>query len=250
MKILYKYRNFNEYTDNIILNSSLYFSAIEKFNDPFDCKLSFRQEYSLDEMTSHVEQMEDNFPDKFNLEDLKKQYPDNKCFADSRNRITNKLINRIGVLSLSTNPKNILMWSHYSKNHTGLIFQFTFTESSTCFCPYYPVDYKNKYDLLSYTSCFREEAIKLMLTKHTDWRYESEIRMIDLDFQGEKGFKKHELTSIIFGAFAKNDDIDRMMDLCKKNGFEHVKFSKARLTSGEFSLEFREILNSASDAKS
>ena len=141
------------------------------------------------------------------------------------------------------------MWSHYSSNHTGLVFQFTFKKNSKCFLRPLVVDYKDKYDLLSYTSDFKSEAPKLMLTKHSDWTYESEVRIIDLDFQGEKKFKKHELTSIIFGALAKDDDIDKMMGLCKQNGFEHVKFSKAMLTPGEFSLKFREILNSSTDAK-
>ena len=48
---LYKYRNIDDiYLENIIKNSSLYFSPVEHFNDPFDCKLSFRQNYSKQEI--------------------------------------------------------------------------------------------------------------------------------------------------------------------------------------------------------
>ncbi len=63
-----------------------------------------------------------------------------------------------------------------------------------------------------------------------------------MQYQGEKKFQKNELTSIIFGALAKDDDILKMIKLCKNNAFEHVKFSKAELSIGEFSLKFRELL--------
>ena len=254
---LYKFRSFDDlslsesecFTNKIILNSSLYFSEIKNFNDPYDCRLSFQQEYTLSERAEYFTQLADENTCNFTLEQYLEKYPDNQSFIDLRNTITKKLINKLGVLSLSTNPNNILMWSHYSNNHTGLVFQFTFKKSSKCFLRPFVVDYEDKYDLLSYTSDFKTEVLKLMLTKHTGWKYETEVRIIDLDFQGEKKFKKYELTSIIFGALAKDDDIDRTMNLCKQNGFEHVKFSKAILAPGKFSLEYRKILNISADAK-
>ncbi len=250
MPILYKYRSFDDlslpknehYTNNIILNSSLYFSAIENLNDPFDCKLSYRQEYTSQDIREYFRKYLKRNPDSFKLEELLKIYGDNQNFIDYQNKSTDELIARLGVLSLSTNPNSILMWSHYSHNHTGLVFQFTPEKDSTCFKPFYLVDYSSNYNLLSYTSNSKDEIPKLMLTKHSDWKYESEVRMIDLDYHGEKKFKKHELTSIIFGALAKEDDIIRIVELCKENGFEHVKFSKAELSSGAFSLKYREIV--------
>ncbi len=127
-------------------------------------------------------------------------------------------------------------------NHTGLVFEFTPLKHTTCFESYHKVDYSTKYDLLSYTTDSKDEIPKLLLTKHKDWEYESEYRIIDLNFQGEKKFDKRELTSIIFGTHAKEDDMNRMINLCKNNGFEHVKFSKAELSYGEFSLKFRELI--------
>lgn len=255
---LYKFKSFDDfpaaenkgYTNDIILKSSLHFSAISDFNDPFDCRLSFQQEYTLPEITKYFAQLAKENPSNTTLKQYLEKYPDNKSFTDFRNRITNKLIGEIGVLSLAKNPNNILMWSHYSKKHTGLVFQFTFSESSRCFSAPLQVAYVKKYELLSYILDFKIEAPKLMLTKYFDWKYESEVRFIDLDYQGNKSFEKDELTSIIFGALAKDDDIDRMICLCKRNGFEHVKFSQARVSHYDFSLKFREILNSSTGGKS
>ena len=48
--------------------------------------------------------------------------------------------------------------------------------------------------------------------------------------------------ALIFGALAKDDDITKIIILCKENGFEHVKFSQAELSVGGFSLKYREII--------
>lgn len=178
----------------------------------------------------------------FRLKDLLVKYGSNQNFIDHQNFVTKKLIEKIGVLSLSTNPNSILMWSHYSFNHTGLVFEFTPSDKSVCFDNYYQIEYSEKYDLLSYVEENKTEIPKLMLTKHKDWAYESEFRIIDMKYQGEKKFDKKELTSIIFGALAKKNDIKYMINLCKKNGFTHVKFSQAELSVGEFSLKFRELI--------
>jgi hypothetical protein len=42
LKLRYKYREFSDNTDKIILNSELYFASHNSFNDPFDCNLSLR----------------------------------------------------------------------------------------------------------------------------------------------------------------------------------------------------------------
>jgi len=57
----YKYRAFNKpedeikTTDNIIVNSSLYYASPSKFNDPFDCQLSFCETYSRKERKDYLE---------------------------------------------------------------------------------------------------------------------------------------------------------------------------------------------------
>ncbi len=250
MPKFYKYRSFDDmstqikehFTNNIILNSALYFSPIERFNDPFDCKLSYRQKYTKKEIRNYFIQFLSRNPEFARLKDLLKKFGLNQDFIDHQNTSTSKLIKKIGVLSLSTNPNSILMWSHYSFNHTGLVFEFSTADKSVCFDMYHKIDYSEKYDLLSYAEENKIEITKLMLTKHKDWAYESEFRIIDMNYQGEKKFDKKELTSIIFGALAKEDDIGRMINLCKDNGFGHVKFSQAELSVGEFSLKFRELI--------
>lgn len=243
---LYKYRNFSDsYMENIIKNSALYFSSVEQFNDPFDCKLSFRQNYSNQEISDALLGVKERNPDKFfRLKDMKKKFGKNEDFIELQNNTTKEILASLGVLSLSKNYNNILMWSHYSESHTGLVFKFnpknTNNENS---CFYHPikVDYSESYDELSYVNNHQEEIPKLLLTKYKDWAYEEEYRCFGLDFQGEKKFEKDELTGIIFGAKASQANIKRMIDLCQEYDFSHVKFKQAKLRQGSFSLDFEDI---------
>ncbi|MFA6144441.1 MAG: DUF2971 domain-containing protein [Sulfurimonas sp.] len=228
---LYKYREFNHYTEQIIKDCSLYFSPIERFNDPFDCKLSFQEQYDGEELQNVYE----NYLTSGQLLAPK----DKGHLLELKQKTIPKLISQIGVLSLSKNYNNILMWSHYSASHTGLAFEFEPDLNSECFERPMQVGYHDNYELLSYVKSFREESVKLMLTKHSNWVYEDEYRCIDLEYQGPKKFFQRELTGIIFGAKAKKCDIQEMINLCKENGFDHVKFKHAKiLSNGEFGLTF------------
>jgi len=244
MEKLYKYRNFSDPNmESIIKNSSLYFSSVDKFNDPFDCKLSYRQHYSNQEIQAFYIALKER-KSEFRLKDIKKNGRKNHNFVQLRNNITQKLRDTLGVLSLSKNFDSILMWSHYSESHTGLVFEFTpripkSKESS--FYPIIDVEYVDHYEELSYADEPKDEMSKLLLSKYKDWAYEEECRCFALEFQGERKFHKDELTTIIFGAKATEEHIKKMIKLCAENGFNHVKFKLAKLRNGSFALDFEDI---------
>lgn len=229
---LYKYRTFGEFTNRIIINSQLYFSPISKLNDPFDCRLSFKQDYTEKEIIKSLRT------------DEKKE-----DFISRRNKVTNQMIEEVGVLSLAKKADNLLMWSHYANEHKGLAFEFetsmfNFTSVSGMqeqdINPIL-VDYDCNYDELSYIADQTKELTKLLLTKFVNWSYEKEYRMIDLYQSGVKIFQKEALTSIIFGSKADACDMQKFIELCDKHGFSHLKFKKARVCIGKFELEFDDM---------
>jgi len=244
----YKYRAFDEFTDRIITNSSLYYASPHDFNDPFDCQLSFRESYSKKEIREFFIDFLTRRPDfPLPLKKLISEYGKSEQFINFAKQHMNKFIQNVGIVSLSKNYNNILMWSHYADNHKGLVFEFSEIQKYNKISKMIgtSITYKNSYDLLSYTPASKEDQIneleKLFLTKHNHWIYEEEFRLIDFSFQGEKEFPKEILTSIIFGLNTKQSDIDHMIQLCKDNGFEHVKFKKAQKAPGKFALEFIDI---------
>lgn len=237
---LYKFRDFSGNTDKIILNSEFYFASPKKFNDPFDCNLSYRQNYTQEEilaryeyLTSRLSFTKDQFIKKYglNLEEFLNKYP----------KLNDKLVSQSGILSLSKSSKNITMWSHYANEHKGLAFELHVDEDYDFFHGYGIVEYKEKYDLLSYTNLTNEDYTKLFLTKYTDWEYEEEIRVIDYNKNGIRKFNKKALKTIYFGYRADETNIKKTIQLCQLNGFEQVIFKKAKLIPGKFALDFDEI---------
>lgn len=247
---LYKYKKFGKYTDSIILNSSLYFTPPSKLNDPFDCQLTFREKYSKKEIRKYFKEVikRDKRMTR-TLQSFMEEFGENENFIEFSKQIMDTGIMKTGILSLSSNCSNILMWSHYSMNHEGLVFEFENLDK-VFVCN--PVDYKEDFSLLSYAEYGKKEgelAWKIFLTKYLDWKYEDEHRSVQFDFQfdfqfdsqREKPFPKESLTSILFGLNAKNEDICRMVNLCKNNGFEHIRFKKAERIPRKFALSFVEL---------
>ena len=238
---LYKFRDFSDFTDKIILNSEFYFASPKRFNDPFDCNLSYRQNYTQEEilakyvyLTSKLPFTKEEFINKYGLEleEFLEKYP----------KLNDTLVSKLGILSLSKSNKNITMWSHYANEHKGLAFELHVDEDDEFFHGYGVVEYKEKYDLLSYTNLTPEKDYeKLFLTKYTDWEYEEEIRIIDYQKNGIRKFNKNVLKTIYFGYRADETNIKKIIQLCQLNGFEHVIFKKAKIISGKFELDFYEI---------
>jgi hypothetical protein len=86
-----------------------------------------------------------------------------------------------GVVCFSLNPTNILMWSHYAENHKGVVIGFQlpphisdklirvkYSKERVLFDPAQPIG--GEYDT--------EIAEKIISTKHVNWEYEEEMRIM------------------------------------------------------------------------
>lgn len=238
---VYKFRDFSDFTDKIILNSEFYFASPKRFNDPFDCNLSYRQNYTEEEILAKYEYLALRLP--FSKEQFIEKYGSKlNDFLNEYPKLNDKFISQSGILSLSKSNKNITMWSHYGNEHKGLAFELQVDEDYEFFHGYGIVEYKKEYELLSYTNLTpNKDFEKLFLTKYTDWKYEEEIRIIDYSKNGIRKFNKSALKTIYFGYKADETNIKKIIQLCQLNGFEHVIFKKAKIVPGKFELDFDEI---------
>ena len=158
----YKYRAFNDFTDRIITHSSLYYASPHDFNDPFDCQLSFREIYSRKEIRDFFIGFLDRRPDfPLSLKQLISKHGRTKDFVKLEKPNSDNLIAKTGIVSLSRNYNNLLMWSHYANNHQGLVLEFSEIEKDNKISKMVgaTITYKNSYDLLSYTPISRENQI-------------------------------------------------------------------------------------------
>ncbi|WP_417327792.1 DUF2971 domain-containing protein [Halarcobacter sp.] len=243
--LLYKYRKFDkeERTWDIIRNNELYFSSFRGFNDPFDCNLDFKID---DDYTS-----EDI--DKFkNRISERRKIPKSKLdkglsleeYAKELKGYILDMKEKSGILSMSCNCKNILMWSHYADNHKGLCFGFSFDSQDKCFSKGSPVKYSNDDEYLPinvFAVEYEKELTRLFTIKSKYWEYEEEFRFITINSKGLKRFSKQTLKEIIFGCKASKENIKTTIQLCNDNGFQHIQFKKAKKVINKFELEFENI---------
>lgn len=78
-----------------------------------------------------------------------------------------------GHLSLSANPDNILMWSHYAQSHEGFVIEFDGDHDYFSYGTF-PIDYEDERPFLDVTR-FGQDA-SVLYTKSKDWKYEAEYR--------------------------------------------------------------------------
>ncbi|MEP4098937.1 DUF2971 domain-containing protein, partial [Paraglaciecola sp.] len=88
--ILYKYMSFKS-ACSVLNSSSIGFSCLEDLNDPFEGTAICLEE--SDDLSSKLQ----------------------------KNAYRNRLSRNYGVLSLTRNPLNSLMWSHYGDDHRGVV---------------------------------------------------------------------------------------------------------------------------------
>ena len=98
--------------------------------------------------------------------------------AYGRNAVSKEWIASIGVLCLSTSYEDLLMWSHYSANHTGICIGFDSDHEP--FSTARPVHYQEgraRVTTLNVSST--EELVeKVLFVKSNHWKYEAEWRSI------------------------------------------------------------------------
>lgn len=199
---IYRYQPYSgeyiEYVNDLILSNRIYYSCPLRFNDPFDCKMygiKFSEEsierFMQERMKLQMQHMEMILPlgmrspsaeQKVALLNVTIEQRRGKTIAECAQVIQglHELVeNEIGVLCLSSDPLNILMYSHYADKHQGVCLEFTL-EQNNIFKPE-QVRYVEAFPDLEFglsDGINYELAVALVSTKSTDWSYEKEYRSL------------------------------------------------------------------------
>ncbi|OMF45398.1 DUF2971 domain-containing protein [Paenibacillus amylolyticus] len=155
---LFKYRGFNKFALDNLLNDTTWLSSASNQNDPYDCALqldttSYLQERTIQEVLSLLPEYGFGTPpnsEKKSFEDIvtgileinkpgDKQNPEgNSTFVSFLKEViqqqNEKSIERFRGISqdgmliscFSEVNNSILMWSHYAVNHTGFCIEYDF----------------------------------------------------------------------------------------------------------------------------
>lgn len=199
-KVLYKYRDWGlKFNKSILENFEIYFSSPSQFNDPFDSTIPVRYDLlSKSEIIKKSYELlkdEDPFLSRKAIRSESKSrlksgyYKNKKSQKEFQIEYRNK---NFGIFSLSSDPKNIIMWSHYSNSHKGFCVGFD-TEKLLEYIhskfqhdgpiiDLYDVIYQAEYPIFDPKNLtaenFAEEPLRV---KSSSWKYESEYRLISIN---------------------------------------------------------------------
>ena len=111
MGSLFKYRACGVNTDKIFTTGCLHYSNRSAFNDPYDCLLL------IDKSKIFYRHGVGLFPNGETREVLL------ELSTDDIERKYQSVADRIEIFCLSADGKQMQMWSHYAKNHTGICLE-------------------------------------------------------------------------------------------------------------------------------
>jgi hypothetical protein len=230
---LYKYRAFNANTLALLVNRDVYFAGPERLNDPYDCQVSVTA--AIDAAVAQAgQETARNVVDK--LERVRKLSEIlTKMERDTR---------RVGVLSLSQDNLNALMWSHYADEHRGVCLGFRFSPKIT--------EYHKKNKIIGTTEChycrnnpfsdffiefaqadelvpwdeFWPVIISLgMASKSEAWRHENEVRVLRTE-PGFVSFQPEELTEVVFGMRMDQRARNTVRNILSGDDWAHLKYRR------------------------
>ncbi|WP_240923611.1 DUF2971 domain-containing protein [Psychromonas sp. SA13A] len=165
----------------------------------------------------------------------------------------------IGVLCLTEEPDNLLMWSHYADSHQGFCVKFDtsnyfFNQKRTMEDDFYHLR-KVEYIEQHPTKVIKSNVgVDLLLHKSDTWSHEKEwrfcavlhdsdmlIECADSDIHLFK-YPKEIIKEIILGANASEELADKIKTIIDQTPeFSHVKLSKAYIAEKSYRLEFKSL---------
>ncbi|UOE86372.1 DUF2971 domain-containing protein [Vibrio splendidus] len=221
---LYKYTKLRE---DFFVDPFIRATQVESLNDPFEVKVTLQQIIKARMASNTFHGTEEEF-DQENFEYM----------MDEFLGISQQDLSEIGIISLTEDPVNTLMWSHYADEHRGIAVQFRSNgsffdgaiEGSGGTRKKYPEDYSGLVNETPQVIAYRknrpqfdfiEEVVakergdyphkkfnqQLIYTKANDWIYEKERRSVVYLYDADR---------VVCDA---SGDI---VEICKKNNIEHT----------------------------
>ena len=172
-----------------------------------------------------------------------------KSKESMHNQKIHEILSDTSIFCVSETNDNILMWSHYTDNHTGAVIEFHAQLEDSAFLVAQRVRYESTIPVFTLEMANERRADELFdmitLTKSKDWEYEKEWRVVTTMRDKSKDyeilrFPPEEVAAIYLGC--------RTTDECKREIIEianakypNAKIYQARKHEREFSLVFEPV---------
>jgi hypothetical protein len=280
-RLLYKYRGINQNTKSILLENSIWYASIPTLNDPNEglvkeITAQNAEEFVRTNMENQLSgflfslSMNRNPEDKRilrklkNLKGFERKYKYmNSLFEQNGKRLSkpegfidsiDTMIKNVGILSLSANPLDTVMWAHYGDNHKGIVIGISdFTDEA-----YQPIHYVQQSEipginLKEYISVlkmyenyntleigFNDSSLQAALkTKTIEWKNESEWRGIKEQY----GLYpiNGKISEIIFGVNCPQTDREEISSIVLKGDHNNITFREICRKPNNYELFIRDV---------
>lgn len=160
--------------------------------------------------------------------------------------------NNFGVFSLTADPSNVIMWSHYADSHKGLCICFdvlklmkflTSKRSSTgAVFELHKIKYAREYPIIQPSGTRNGEALlQVLITKSVDWKYENEFRIILYEATKAQITIPHKIiTCIIMGCQISTESRQEIIETLRQKK-SSAKLCQARMKDSDFDLNLEEV---------
>lgn len=242
--------NLNELKLNTLKNNQEHVSSPLKFNDPYDCELSFNL----------IDGIDDFLKIGFNRNarrDIKQNKRKKKCIENGTYYLQKELTSewnimkrQIAVCCFSEYVDNFLMWSHYSNCYQGICIEYNLQKISkkNTLCPVIYTDklirardFITKDDFRKNTSNgLLEAVIRAVISKNSQWSYEDEWRIVTIVKEGMTSYVNMPVPENIYIGFKVNDEMrKKIIDISQKLGVNGIY--NTMISSNEYKLIHKPI---------
>jgi len=273
-RVLYKFKSFNVNSLKQIERIDVYYADPRSFNDPLDCNptidgcrsireaenvlIDFYESNSKNGALAGQQRIEEIKYDFTNPEydSLKKSKKDRRykeaVLREVRLEI-GKLFGTTGVLSLSSAWDEVLMWSHYGSNHSGICIGYR-TKENRC-KSLKPVDYTlpraipfeliREWRFNNSTDAEEKMRNQYFYAKASSWSYEKEWRDLSSPRRsGKSGVGEYgspfDICEFIFGMHCDNSVITSVMRIHESNR-NKIKYYQMFTSGRSFTLKRRSL---------
>lgn len=211
----YKFRDVGnpQYLKSAILEHKFFFDSPDNFNDPFECLPSFSFEATEAEIIEYYRRIvARNFQNlseqqqivralEYRLTTERERQPGTPEYkAYHIDRYRELVLPKLPMFCISATYQNVLLWSHYALNHTGICLQFKANSPDLGRAQRVMYQIERPEVNLIAKPITEQMMENTVLVKAKDWEYEEEWRVVSLDTPpGIRVFKPETLSGIIFG---------------------------------------------------
>lgn len=237
-KSLFKFTKISEYTYSSLINKATFFSKAIDLNDPFEFDIDF------DSNPSEYEKAILGITDSEEGEKLKE-------FLDETKAQLTNMLDRNRILSLSSSPYELLMWSHYADEHKGICIEYDrencdlLMDKEHCQKVIYPnINEKTKIKLLPLIFENNEQRDFLntiiFARKASSWKYENEWRVVLEDTKKTNVqllLNSIQIKSITFGLRTASHHKQAIYNMIKKIYDNDISFYQAVKSNSKLAIE-------------